>query len=266
VSVEQRTGLVVAGVTKTFAGLTALDDVTLRVEQGEILGLMGPNGSGKSTLVNVISGILAPTAGSVSVDGQDVTGKSAYNVAHAGISRSFQTVRLFGALSVSDNVAAVVRRPRRAVDRTVVELLERLRIGHLADERADGLAYGLQRRVEIARALATNPRYLLLDEPAAGLNDSESADLEQIIRAAADDFGCGVLIIDHDITLITRLCHRLHVLSNGRTLAEGSPDLVRTHPDVVRAYLGERAVAELASSDLTTSQEGSSGDGSEPVR
>ncbi len=240
-------GLVVDGVTKTFAGLVALEDVSLRLSRGEILGLMGPNGSGKSTLVNVISGILAPDAGRVSVDGSDVTGKSAYNVAHAGISRSFQTVRLFGALSVAENVAAVVRRPTRPVDGIVTDLLERLRIGHLAGERADGLSYGLQRRVEIARALATTPRYLLLDEPAAGLNDSETADLEQIIREVADEssFGCGVIIIDHDITLITRLCHRLHVLSNGRTLAEGAPDIVRTHPDVVRAYLGERAVAEL---------------------
>ena len=238
-------GLAVESVTKTFAGLTALGDVSLHLAPGEVLGLMGPNGSGKSTLVNVISGVLAPDSGRVVVDGQDVTGRSSYTVAHAGISRSFQTVRLFRALSVRDNIAAVVRRPQRQVDHVVSDFLERLKISHLADEKAGALAYGLQRRVEFARALATDPRYLLLDEPAAGLNDAESDDLEEIIRQVVSEFGCGVLIIDHDIRLITRLCHRLHVLSGGRTLAEGDPNIVRTHPDVVRAYLGERAAARL---------------------
>ena len=195
-------------------------------------------------LVNVISGVLTPDKGHVVVDGRDVTGKSSYTIARAGISRSFQTVRLFRALTVRDNIAAVVR-GGAGLDRTVEGLMTRLRISHLADEKAGGLAYGLQRRVEIARALATDPRYLLLDEPAAGLNDVESDDLESIIRQVVDEFGCGVLIIDHDIRLITRLCHRLHVLSGGRTLAEGDPQIVRTDPEVVRAYLGDRAVAQL---------------------
>lgn len=238
-------GLVIDSVTKTFSGLTALRDVSLQLEPGEVLGLMGPNGSGKSTLVNVISGVLAPDSGCVLVDGLDVTGHNSYTVAHAGISRSFQTVRLFRALSVRDNIAAVVRQPNRQVDQVVTELLDRLKISHLAEAKAGALAYGLQRRVEIARALATDPRYLLLDEPAAGLNDVETDDLEDIIRQVVNEFGCGVLIIDHDIRLITRLCHRLHVLSGGRTLAEGDPQIVRTHPDVVRAYLGERAVARM---------------------
>ena len=242
-------GLVVDSVTKTFAGLTALGDVSLSLAPGEILGLMGPNGSGKSTLVNVISGVLTPDKGRVIVDGRDVTGKSSYTIARAGISRSFQTVRLFRALTVRDNIAAVVR-GGAGLDKTVDGLLSRLRISHLADEKAGGLAYGLQRRVEIARALATEPRYLLLDEPAAGLNDIESDDLESIIRQVVDEFGCGVLIIDHDIRLITRLCHRLHVLSGGRTLAEGDPQIVRTDPEVVRAYLGDRAVAQLEKRNL----------------
>jgi len=242
-------GLVVDSVTKTFAGLTALGDVSLSLAPGEILGLMGPNGSGKSTLVNVISGVLTPDKGRVIVDGRDVTGKSSYTIARAGISRSFQTVRLFRALTVRDNIAAVVR-GGAGLDKTVDGLLSRLRISHLADEKAGGLAYGLQRRVEIARALATEPRYLLLDEPAAGLNDIESDDLETIIRQVVDEFGCGVLIIDHDIRLITRLCHRLHVLSGGRTLAEGDPQIVRTDPEVVRAYLGDRAVAQLEKRNL----------------
>jgi ABC-type branched-subunit amino acid transport system ATPase component len=238
-------GLSVEAVTKRFSGLTALGDVSLSLMPGEILGLMGPNGSGKSTLVNVISGVLKPTSGRVIVDGREVTGKDSYTIARAGVSRSFQTVRLFRALSVRENIAAVVRGRGRGVDRTVDDLMERLRITHLAEDKAGGLAYGLQRRVEIARALATEPRYLLLDEPAAGLNDVESDDLEEIIRQVVDEFGCGVLIIDHDIRLITRLCHRLHVLSGGRTLAEGDPQIVRTNTDVVRAYLGERAVAKM---------------------
>lgn len=229
-------------VTKHFAGLAALSDVSLRLEPGEVLGLMGPNGSGKSTMVNVISGILAPDAGRVVVDGRDVTGAAPMAIARAKVARSFQTVRLFGALTVAENVAAVIRNPARPIDTLVVELLARLRIDHLATTRASELAYGSQRRVEIARALATEPRYLLLDEPAAGLNDVESHDLEQIIRQLVAEFGLGVLIIDHDMQLISRLCDRLHVLANGRTLAEGPPDIVRTDPDVARAYLGDRAV------------------------
>lgn len=230
------------GVTKHFAGLAALSDVTLRLERGEILGLMGPNGSGKSTMVNVVTGILAPDSGRVLVDGTDVSGARPIQIARLGLARTFQTVRLFGALSVAENVAAVIRRPPRPIDAVVDELLARLRIDHLGATRAADLPYGSQRRVEIARALATGPRYLLLDEPAAGLNDAESHDLELIIRQVVAEFGCGVLIIDHDMQLISRLCDRLHVLANGRTLASGHPDVVRADPAVARAYLGDRAV------------------------
>jgi branched-chain amino acid transport system ATP-binding protein len=239
--------LVVDGVTKAFAGLTALDDVSLRLQPGEILGVMGPNGSGKTTLVNVISGVLRADAGRVEVDGRDVTRSNSLAVARAGVSRSFQTVRLFRGLSVRDNVQCVIRRPRAPVDRIVDELLDRLRIGRLASTTAGSLPYGLQRRVEIARALATEPRYLLLDEPAAGLNDAESQDLESIIRGVADDprSPLGVLIIDHDIRMITGLCDRLHVLSSGRTIAEGPPGIVRSDPEVVRAYLGDRRVGDV---------------------
>lgn len=238
----------VESLTKRFAGLTALGEVSLSLAPGEVLGLMGPNGSGKSTLVNVITGVLAPDGGSVVVDGRDVTGLKPYAVAHCGIARTFQTVRLFKHLSARDNVVAALRNTPHPADKVAEKLLDRLRIGHLRDEPAGRLAYGLQRRLEIARALATDPRYLLLDEPAAGLNDVETADLEGIIRQLVEEFGCGILIIDHDIRLITRLCDRLHVLVNGRTVTEGLPEEVRRHPDVVRAYLGDRGEARQSSS------------------
>ncbi len=235
-------GLHAVQVTQRFAGLTALSEVSLHVHTGEVVGLIGPNGSGKSTLVNVLSGILTPSSGRVVVDGTDLTGRSPTRVARHGLARSFQTVRLFPGLSVRDNVAGVIRRPDRKLDTVATELLERLGIAHLADRAAGTLAYGLQRRVEIARALGTRPRYLMLDEPAAGLNDEESADLEQILRRLAkqESGGLGLLIIDHDMRLISALCDRVHVLVNGHSLTEGAPAVVRKDPHVIEAYLGTR--------------------------
>lgn len=233
-------GLTVTGVTMRFAGLLALDDINLTLGRGEVLGLIGPNGSGKSTLVNVISGILTPTAGTVTVDGTEVTGKSPALISRHGVARSFQTVRLFQELSVRDNVAAVVRRPDTDLDSEVDRWLHTLGLADLADRRSGDLAYGLQRRLEIARALATHPHYVLLDEPAAGLNDEETEDLEAVIRSLAKDptLDCGVLIIDHDMRLITSLCDRLFVLFNGTRLAEGEPSEVRRDRKVIEAYLG----------------------------
>lgn len=219
-----RNGIRVESVTKRFAGLLALDDVSLTVGADEIVGLIGPNGSGKSTLVNVITGIFAPDEGTISLDDRDITGADSSVVARAGIARTFQTVRLFSNPSVRDNVTAVVRHPAR-LDDVVDGWLDRLGISHLADTTAGRLSFGLQRRVEIARALATEPSYLLLDEPAAGLNDAESAELEGILAALPTDpaIRCGVLVIDHDMRLIHSLCHRIHVLGNGRTIAMGPP-------------------------------------------
>ena len=234
--------LVVNSVSKHFAGLIALEDVSFRLDQEEILGVIGPNGSGKTTLVNVTTGLLDPDGGTVQVDGRDMTGVAPDAIARAGVVRTFQTVRLFGGLSVWDNVAAVIRDPDRPIDEVVDEHLERLGLGHLGSTPSSHLAYGLQRRLEIARALATRPRYLLLDEPAAGLNDVESADLEETIRAIPHDprWGCGVLIIDHDLRLITSLCDRLLVMASGKVIAEGPPEEVRHQPQVVEAYIGRR--------------------------
>lgn len=240
---DGRAGLQVSNVTKRFSGVTALDDVSLHLDRGRILGLMGPNGSGKSTLVNVISGFWKPDGGHVTFEGRDVTGATPFSIARGGVSRSFQTVRLFKALSVRDNVEAAIRNPEEKIDDVADALLARLKIDHLADTLAMNLAYGLQRRVEIARAVATQPHYLLLDEPAAGLNDEESRDLEAIILDTVRDpmFDCGVLIIDHDIRLIVDLCDELHVLSNGKTIATGDPHEVRKDPEVIRAYIGGKA-------------------------
>ncbi len=235
-------GLVVEGVTKTFSGLKALDDVSLSLQRGEILGLMGPNGSGKSTLVNVITGVAAPTSGRVLLDGDVVSGRPAHVVGRRGIARTFQNVRLFAGLTVRDNIAAVAVRPSGGIDAYAAALLERLGIVGHADRIAGTLPYGLQRRVEIARALATRPKFLLLDEPAAGLNDLESEQLEETIKEIAvdADFGCGILIIDHDLRLMVSISHRLHVLFNGVSIIEGAPEEVRRDPRVIEAYIGRR--------------------------
>lgn len=235
-------GIRVTSVTKRFEGLLALDNVSITVATDEIVGLIGPNGSGKSTLVNVITGIFAPDEGTVSVGDRGITGADPSVVARAGIARTFQTVRLFSTLSVRDNIAAVVRRHSGRLDDFVAGWLDRLGISHLADQVAGRLPFGLQRRVEIARALATQPSYLLLDEPAAGLNDAESADLEGILATLPTDptIRCGVLVIDHDMRLINSLCDRIHVLGNGRTIATGTPSEVRNNPMVIEAYLGRQ--------------------------
>jgi branched-chain amino acid transport system ATP-binding protein len=231
----------VQGVVMDFAGLRALDHVSLSLERGVILGLIGPNGSGKTTLVNIITGFLKPSAGSVQVDGQDVTGWSPYQIAQVSIRRTFQTIRLFKKLTVLENVMAAAvssgMNQRQARDESR-KALERLGILRFAAIQAGTLAYGAERRVEVARALVTKPAYLLLDEPAAGMNENESDELLEMIPAIVRDYGCGLLIIDHDMRLIMRLCQRLHVLNYGKTIAEGTPAEIRRNQDVIAAYLG----------------------------
>ncbi|MDA7948549.1 MAG: ABC transporter ATP-binding protein [Hyphomicrobiaceae bacterium] len=234
------------GVSVEFAGLRALDGVSLEVVPGEILGLIGPNGSGKTTLVNALTGQVPIVSGDVVCAGETITGEIPRKIALLGIARSFQIVRLFGNLTVRENVetAALAKGlPRREADARAEELLDEFHLNQSADTLGDALNYGDKRRVEIARALASEPRFLLLDEPAAGMNETESDTLLDMLAMLPEKRNCGMLIIDHDMPLIMRLCHRLHVLASGRTIAEGDIDTVRQHPAVIEAYLGSDAKA-----------------------
>ena len=233
--------LVIDKVSKHFYELHAVDNVSLRLERGEILGLIGPNGSGKTTLINVVTGVLPPTGGRVFAFGRDLTGRPAYQIARAGLARTFQRVRLFGGLSVLENVmvAAMSIGARRAdASLRAQAALARMGVERWAETPATALPYGHERMVEVARALAMRPRFLFLDEPAAGLNEDESEELLTRLAQVPAESGLGMLIVDHDMHLIMRLCHRLHVLNYGRTIAEGTPQEVRSVPAVVEAYLG----------------------------
>lgn len=233
--------LVVEGVTKDFVGLRALDSVSLTLERGEILGLIGPNGSGKTTLINIVTGFLKPTAGRIWFDGVDITNWPPHKIAPLGVARTFQTIKLFLGLTVLENVevAAVSGGlSRHQARQRAYEILERVGIARLAELRAGALPYGQERRVEIARALATDPGSLLLDEPAAGLTEAESDALLEILARLPEETGCGMLIVDHDMRLIMKLCDRVHVLNYGATIGEGTPGEVRRNPAVVEAYLG----------------------------
>ncbi len=235
-------------VVMDFVGLRALDQVSLSLSKDEIVGLIGPNGSGKTTLVNVLSGALKPTEGTVAIDGVDVTGFRPRRIARAGLVRTFQTVRLFGTMTVFENVqlGALGAGSRRSkASRFADDLISMFEIEHLRDVTADALSYGQKRMVEILRALATECDFLLLDEPAAGLNEEESDHLLSQLSGLPEKFGCGLLIIDHDMNLIMRLCRRLHVLNQGKTISEGTPDQVRTDPTVLEAYLGRQASADV---------------------
>jgi ABC-type branched-subunit amino acid transport system ATPase component len=238
------TVLEAVAVSVEFAGLRALDRVSLCLEPGEILGLIGPNGSGKTTLVNVLTGQLQPAEGRVLCGGEDITGLAPRKVAARGIARSFQIVRLFRNLTVRENVeaGAIARGLGRPAARAVADrLLAEFGLGARAEAFAGSLSYGDERRIEIARALAAAPTFLLLDEPAAGMNEAETARLLELLAALPKAQQLGLLIIDHDMPLIMRLCHRLHVLASGRTIAEGDVASVRRSPEVIAAYLGAAA-------------------------
>ncbi len=232
--------LVIEDVTKEFNGVQALAGVSFQVARGETLGLIGPNGSGKTTLINLVSGTLRPTTGTIFVSGARASGRPAHSVARMGVGRTFQQIRLFPTMTVRENVeiGALTQRDRKAALGRVDDMLARLNLVDEADRPAGTLSYGTQRRAEIARALVGAPRLLLLDEPAAGMNEEESDELLATIRqiGAADE--CAVLIVDHDLRLIMRLCGRIHVLAEGRTLAAGTPQEVQRDQAVIDAYLG----------------------------
>jgi len=236
-----------SSVSRSFEGIQALREVTLELRRGEVLGLIGPNGAGKSTLVNVLSGFDRPTQGQVWFDGRDVTRWRASRRGRNGLTRTFQHSHAFRALTVRENVEVSAlgagASPRNAA-RRAGEVLELLGLDAHADVPAAALAHGDERRLGVARALVTEPRYVLLDEPAAGLPESEVPEFAAVVRSLRDDHGAGVLLIDHNMALIMDVCDRIQVLDQGETLAEGTPAEIRANLDVTAAYLGESAVAE----------------------
>jgi branched-chain amino acid transport system permease protein len=239
-------GLRAEAVSLAFSGLRVLDQVDLRLEPGEALGLIGPNGAGKTTLVNVLSGFQKPDSGAVSLDGTDITGRSPRRLAHAGLGRTFQAALPFPELSGVESVAVGAMGMgvgRRQAVTVAIDVLGRLNLLERAADPSGSLPPGAQRLLGIARALAIGPRYLLLDEPAAGLSEAESEELVAILREVLADFGCGILLIEHDVGTVMELCSRVQVLDGGKTIRIGTPDQVQTDPAVVQSYLGSSFAA-----------------------
>jgi len=229
------------GVSRSFEGVRALADVALELGRKEVVGLIGPNGAGKTTLVNVLTGFDFPSEGSVELEGRDVTGWSPQRRGRAGLARTFQHGHAFKGLTVRENVevaALGTGASGREARRRAASLLDALGLHSRAADSASALPHGDERKLGVARALATEPRFVLMDEPAAGLTETEVPDLAAVVRSVRDDHGAGVLLIDHNVTLILDVCDRIHVLDQGRTLAEGTPDEIRKNIDVANAYLG----------------------------
>lgn len=233
--------LEISGVTVRFQGLTAIDSVTDALVSGEILGLIGPNGAGKTTLVNVISGFQKPTEGSVLLNGRSTGAETPHSLRRRGVARTFQAGRLFREMSVLENVAVAgvgMGRTRAAAHAEAMDLLDWIGLAPKANLIAGALPYTDERRVGIARALMQAPHFVLLDEPAAGMSDLECDELMRLVRDIRDRFGCGVLLIEHNMRVVMEVCERIHVLDSGRTIAQGKPEAVRNDPAVIEAYLG----------------------------
>jgi len=245
-------------LTMQFGGLVAVHNFSLKIDPLEIVGLIGPNGAGKTTVFNMITGNLIPTSGKIIWQDRDITALPPYEITRLGIARTFQNIRLFGNLSVLDNVmvsyhhrlkssfwhailgAKKYRKEESHIREESMKLLQMVGLDNLATETASSLPYGQQRKLEIARALATNPKLLLLDEPAAGMNPQETLDLARFVRNLRDSLGLTLLIIEHDMKFVMGLCERIVVLVYGHTIAEGKPEDIQHHPEVIKAYLGEK--------------------------
>jgi branched-chain amino acid transport system ATP-binding protein len=246
-----------SGVTIRFGGLTAVKDFKLSLKQGELVGLIGPNGAGKTTAFNLLTGVYQPTEGEITLCGKPIRGLRPHQIAALGLTRTFQNIRLFKDLSVIENVLVAMhlghkatlagavlsspaaRREEGAMREEAARLLGLLDLAGREGWEAKNLPYGAQRRLEIARALATRPKVLLLDEPAAGMNDTETDELMEMIRRLRGEFGVTILLIEHDMGLVMGICERIIVLDHGLTIAEGAPDEIKRHPEVLKAYLGE---------------------------
>ena len=249
--------LKVNNASMIFGGLRAVSNLTMQIDEGELIGLIGPNGAGKTTAFNMLTGVYEPSEGEITFNGQRINGKKPYQVTQMGIARTFQNIRLFSELSVLDNVKiafnsqvryglveAIGRfgryfKEEESIEEKALALLEICHLEKLRDETAKNLPYGEQRRLEIARALATSPKLLLLDEPAAGMNPQETKELMEMIRWIKKEFNLSILLIEHDMGLVMNVCQRIYVLEYGICIANGTPEEIKHNKRVIKAYLGE---------------------------